>query len=74
MGQKGFGEPQNPETCQLALPPGLWSISQLWSSDLFPSLLCAFPCCSFTARSATEEPSARDPRTVFLQTCALVSC
>lgn len=68
MSQKGYREPQNLETCQL---PSSRSdgIPQVWSRPLPIAVSCSFCVCG-----ATEEPSARDPWTGFLQMCALVSC
>lgn len=75
-------EQDGPERVQGAsktrdLPAGFVRVSGASLSsgaDLFPSLFCAFPRCSFMVCSATEELSACDLRTRFLQTCALVSC
>lgn len=69
-------EQDGPERVRGALKPSDLPAGFLWVSgaDLFPSLLRTFPHCSFMACSATEEPSACDPRTGFLQTCALASC
>lgn len=69
-------EQDGPERVWGALKPSDLPAGFLWVSgaDLFPSLLQALPHCSFMACSAMEEPSACDPRTGFLQTCALASC